>query len=324
MDKVQRIAPNSTFEFIIAQEHCAMRLDKFLSLQFSLYSRSFLQGLIENKQVSINNKQITKASTALKKDDVLTVSFPAERETKTVTQAETAHDIQIIAQHEHFLILNKPANLMVHSPNSKSTEFTLVHWLIAHYEEIKQIGCIDRPGIVHRLDKDTSGVIIIPRTNFAHATFGTLFMNRTISKTYLALVQGNPPDSGCIDYPIGRSAHYRARMTAFTQNEYMHPNTKVRNAVTNYKVLEYFNGYSLVEVKPLTGRTHQIRAHFAALGHPLVGDILYGGAPVYNMQRHALHAYSIAFDFQNESHVFTAEIPDDLKKTIAFMRTMKR
>lgn len=325
MKNTQLIAPNSTFTFTITQEQHPVRLDKYLATQFTLYSRSFLQGLIEGKLVSINNKPACKPSIILKEHDLLTVCFPPEITTHTPTmQPNNAHNVQIIAHHEHFLILNKPANLMVHTPSAKSTEFTLVDWLITHYEEIKQIGCIDRPGIVHRLDKDTSGVIIIPRTNMAHALFGAMFMNRTISKTYLALVHGNPADEGCIDYPIGRSLHYRSRMTAFPQGTHTPLNTKTRAATTHYRVIEYFNDCALVEAKPVTGRTHQIRAHFAALGHPLLGDTLYGGSNNLGIQRHALHAHSIAFSFQNTNHVFTADLPEDFKKTLEFIRITKR
>lgn len=329
MENTQLIAPNSTFTFIITQEQAPIRLDKYLATQFTLYSRSFLQGLIEDKLVSINNKLVSKPSTMLKEHDTLTVCFPPEKtlhsaSTQSDKQSNSAHNVQIIAHHEHFLILNKPAYLMVHTPGAKSTEFTLVDWLVAHYEDIKQVGCIDRPGIVHRLDKDTSGVIIIPRTNMAHATFGAMFMNRTISKTYLALVHGNPADEGCIDYPIGRSLHYRSRMTAFPPGTHMPINTKTRAATTNYRVIEYFNDCALVEVKPITGRTHQIRAHFAALGHPLLGDTLYGGSTNTGIKRHALHAHSIAFTFQNTNHIFTADLPEDFKQTLEFIRATKR
>ena len=316
-----RMAPNSTYTFEVSEDRFPVRLDQFLAGQFPAYSRSFIQKIIADGCVAINGTQIVKSSFQLKKHDTIVMRLPSENPVTIVPSLDLQPLVQIVFEHEHFLILNKPAGLMMHKPNVHSTEFTLVDWLLAHDHEIKNVGSIDRPGIVHRLDKDTSGIIIVARTNLAHAIFTKLFEQRLINKIYLAVVSGNPKErEGTIDFPIGRAINYRARMTAFSGHVPLI--TKTRHATTNYRVLEYFEDTALVEFKPTTGRTHQIRVHSAALGHPLIGDALYGNDSSL-ITRHALHAHSILFIFQNKSYVFTADLPEDLQKLLSNMRPIK-
>jgi 23S rRNA pseudouridine1911/1915/1917 synthase len=177
----------------------------------------------------------------------------------------------------------------------------------------------DRPGIVHRLDKDTSGLLLIARTNYAHATFNTLFQTRTIHKTYLALVHGHPPASGTIDLAIGRHPVNRHTMTTFKAGTYEAARHRTRNAFTAYTVLEYFDEYSLLEVKPVTGRTHQIRVHLAALGHPIVGDAVYGTASKL-IARQALHAHRLQFMFDGQEHIFTQPLPGDMANVVSSIK----
>ncbi len=318
MEHTSLITPNSTFSFTIPQEAVNKRLDHYIAQQFPLYSRSFFQRVIDDGLVSINGKPTSKSSTALRVQDVVTVQFPPERQTSAHTLTEKHREVEIIAQHEHFMVVFKPAGLIVHSPASHSTLPTLVDWILTNHAEIASVGAIDRPGIVHRLDKDTSGIMIIPRTNHAHNAFGEMFQNRSIKKTYLAIVHGHPQKMGVIDFPIGRDPRNPTRMATFPYSA-SGKSDAIRTATTHYKVLEYFNDHSLVEVKPVTGRTHQIRVHFAAIGHAIVSDAVYGRAS-HRIKRHALHAQALTFKFEGVQHEFSHEAPADFKALITSLK----
>lgn len=319
MENDTRALGQNTFSFTINTADAHQRLDAYLSQQFPAYSRSFLQRLIQEKQVTINNKPANKSSIVLKLHDTIVVQFPEASQPSTQKTIDPNIKVNIIFEHEHFLIINKPAGLMVHTPNHESQTPTLVDWIIAHYKEIALTGQADRPGIVHRLDKDTSGILIIGRTNYAHATFGAMFEGRTIHKTYVALVHGHPAKIGSIDLSIGRSPHLRTKMTTVPSTQLS--TIKTRAALTHYTVLEYFNDYSLVEVKPVTGRTHQIRVHMAAIGHPIVGDRVYG-KPSELIDRHALHAHAITFIFDSREYALSADIPEDMATVIEKLRAL--
>jgi len=314
MENNHLIAPNTVFCLKMASDQTQIRLDKYLCAQFPLYSRTFFQQLIIQKLITVNGISQIKPSLLLKAHDDIIIKFPGEPVIDVSNKIDPQLPITIIAEHEHFLIINKPANLMVHAPQHESQEFTLVDWILKNHTEIANIGCIDRPGIVHRLDKDTSGIIIIPRTNFAHTQLSSLFANRAIHKTYHAIVQGHPEKSGIIDAPIGRCKYNKTKMA-------ISPGTTgpVRNAISHYTVLEYFENSSLIEIKPVTGRTHQIRVHMASIGHPIIGDKVYGTlSPL--IDRQALHAYSINFEFNHETHYFIAPLTDDIEKTLEKLR----
>lgn len=316
MNKTTLIEPESTFNFTIEVE--SLRLDKFLTQQFPTYSRTFLQELIKTAAITVNDKPVNKPSTMLKKGDAISITMP---KAQSRPQIETSHDfrVSVLYTHEHFLIINKPAGLTVHeSETSVSGEPTLVDWIRTHYAEISHVGVLDRPGIVHRLDKDTSGIMIIARTNYGQQVIGALFKDRKISKTYLAIVEGHPAQEGVIDLPIGRHPTLRHKMHAFKPHE-KKANTPLREAETRFKVLQYFDNYALVQAKPVTGRTHQIRVHFAALGHPLIGDSVYGKKSAL-IKRHALHAYNIAFTFDGVPFAFTCSIPEDLTALISALK----
>lgn len=307
------IKHNTLFEYVVTPEQGGLRADRLVSQQFPLYSRSFLQQLFEDKLVAINNKPVAK-STRVKPTDHIVIQFPAQPEVDRAPLHENQIDVRLIFEHEHFLILHKPAGLIVHSPYPESTELSLVDWIMHHYEQVAHVGNIDRPGIVHRLDRNTSGIIVIARTNHGRAQLSSLFKERKMNKTYLALVHGHPEKTGSIELPIGRDPYERKQMRAFKdgalpdadQNVIRRDDVAVRYALTHYTVKEYFAQHSLVELKPVTGRTHQIRVHCAAIGHPLVGDHLYG-TPSPLLNRHALHAYSLSFTFDGTLFSFCAD-----------------
>lgn len=319
MERTGLISPNSTFSFTIPEEGANKRLDHYIAQQFPLYSRSFFQRVIEEGFVSINGKRTLKQGLSLRPSDVVMVQFPPERQVDPQVLTEKHRGIEIVAQNTHFLVLFKPAGLVVHAPAARSTVPTLVDWLLNNYAEIASVGAVDRPGIVHRLDKDTSGIMIIPRTNYAHTLFGQMFKDRAISKTYLAVVHGHPPKTGVIDLPIGRDPRNPTKMSTFPHSATGRSDT-IRTACTNYTVLEYFENHSLIEARPVTGRTHQIRVHFAAIGHPLVGDPVYGSTSQF-IKRHALHAHKLAFTFDGQSYEFSSEVPEDFK---ALLHSIKK
>jgi len=326
MEHTGLIAPNSTFTLQVSDGHQKIRLDRYIADQFPFYSRSYFQHMIDNNQITINGKQVDKASTPVLAGDTIVVQFAGER---SLTPSELTSDalaVEIIHEHEHFLTVNKPAGLLVHAPNLTSTEPTLVDWITHHYKDIAHVGCVDRPGIVHRLDKNTSGLMIIPRTNYAHSYFGELFRERNIHKTYYALVEGHPSPNGSIELAIGRDPVHRSKMKAFKVLDQFAAKShgiKMRHATSHYKVLEYFDELSLVEIKPITGRTHQIRVHLAAIGHPIVGDHIYGSTSSL-IDRHALHAGKISFEFDDKPYTCTAQLPDDMQQAIMQLRTSKK
>ncbi|BDC35156.1 pseudouridine synthase [Candidatus Dependentiae bacterium Noda2021] len=312
------IQPNSIIT-ITVQQTVSERIDKFLSEHIPQFSRSFFKRMVEEQRVLINDKIVQKPSVLLKEGDVVSVQFPAAPSETTSAQVVGDLGIKVLARTDHFLILSKPAPLLVHQPATAAGQPSVVDWLLAHFKELESVGYIERPGIVHRLDKDTSGLLIIARTNFAHNEFGRLFKDRHIHKTYWAVVQGHPEPEGTISYPIARSMSDRKKMAAFKTEPL---GLKLRSATTHYKVLEYFKDSALLEVKPVTGRTHQIRVHCAAIGHPIIGDIVYG-AKSKLINRQALHAHKLAFEFEGQNYEFTADLPTDFSDLLAQLRMQK-
>ncbi|OQA34351.1 MAG: Ribosomal large subunit pseudouridine synthase D [Candidatus Dependentiae bacterium ADurb.Bin331] len=302
---------HTTHSLIVPQEEEPKRADLFISQQFPLYSRTFFQTLIDQNLVMVNNKK-AKASTVIKPFDQITVQIPPVPTINYEASPEIKKklgeiDVNIVHEEREFLIISKPAGLMTHKPSPYNTEITLVDWLLSQWHQLALVGHHDRPGIVHRLDKDTSGLMIIPRTNHAHMIMSDLFKQRAIKKKYIALVHGHPARTGTIEFPIARDNVNRNKMT--------HTNQSGRPALTHFVVKEYFENSSLIEVSPITGRTHQIRVHCAAIGHPLIGDHLYGTKSSL-ISRHALHATSLTFAFNGKPFVFNQEMPMDMQQLI--------
>jgi len=276
------------------------RLDIFLAEKLS-ESRTRIKKLIEAKSILVNNAH-TKASYIISSDDEinLTISPPQKLELKG-----KEIPLDIIYEDTDFIVINKPVGLVVH-PGAGTDDNTLVHALLHHCQDLSGIGGVERPGIIHRLDKDTSGIILIAKNDNAHKKLSEQFKKRTIKKTYLALIEGTiKEDEGEINYPIGRNPKNRKKMTTFRE---IPENLSAKSAVTHYKVLGQKEHKALLEVTPLTGRTHQIRVHLAAIGHPIIGDPLYGNK---HGKRQLLHAYKISFFHPSTGQMmeFSAPLP---------------
>ncbi len=285
-----------TFE--ILKENSGKRLDNVLAL-FTNKSRSIVQKLIEDGNVKINNQIVNKSSSTVK-EGIIEISFP---EPKILELKSENLPLEIIYQDKDIIIINKEAGLSVH-PSHTSNESTLVNALLYHIKDLSNIGGVIRPGIVHRLDKDTSGILIVAKTNEAHSILSEDFKNRKIEKKYLAIVKGIfRIKQGEIRTLIGRDKKDRKKMSIKVEEG--------REAYSKYKVLEESDKFSLVEVEIKTGRTHQIRVHLSALGHPILGDELYGKKESY--PRQMLHAYSLAFSHPiNKKYLhFKTPLPKD-------------
>lgn len=284
-----------------------IRLDKALHDNFPEYSRSYFHQLIIDGVVSVNNKTALKPSTSIEDGDIITFYFPPPPSYKTTPRKI---DFEVIDEQPEFIVINKPAGLLVHAANTTSTEPTLVDGLLHLFSEFKDFDDSQRPGIIHRLDKDTSGIMLVARSIPAQFEFSKIFKQRSIKKSYLAVVQGHPEKEGTIDLPIGRHPTHRHKM--------VHYGIASRNATTHYKVLKYYEKSALIEAQIITGRTHQIRVHCAAIGHKLLGDQTYGiQSPHINRQ--ALHAWKISFDYKGKNFSYTCPAPKDFSSLLKIL-----
>jgi 23S rRNA pseudouridine1911/1915/1917 synthase len=321
------VEPNALFTITVPETNAADRIDRYITTLFTHYSRSYFQRIIDEGGITINGTIAKKPSAPICPNDIITIQFPAERTIEPTTLADQTLGITILATTEHFMMIHKPANLLVHAPSKNSSAITVADWILHNHNELASVGIVDRPGIIHRLDKETSGLLIITRTNHAHNTFGTLFRTRKIHKTYKAVVAGHPEKEGTITLAIGRDPINRIKMATFNEDCIDETgkigNVKVRHAKTDYKVIEYFDDAALIEIKPTTGRTHQIRVHMTALGHPIIGDQLYGKKSLL-IDRQALHAEQLSFTFDDTSYSFTNEIPADFQQLINSLRTSSK
>ena len=284
-------------QFKISPSDQGARLDKFLCKKMPEYSRAIIQKMIKEKNILINSLE-AKSSYKIKFGDIIDIKPP---ENKIDLSPDPSIKFDIIHDEKDFAVIGKPAGLVVY-PGIKHNEKTLINGLLAVWPEIKSAGEDPlRPGIVHRLDKDTSGIMIIAKNNSAFEYFKNLFKNRQVKKTYLALVHGIlTPREGIIDFPVRRSVSNPVKQVA-VKIKFQTENT--RPAITRYVVKQYLkdslgNEYTLVEAMPETGRMHQIRVHFAALGHSVVGDKIYQDKKTPKnipLENHFLHAADLNF-----------------------------
>jgi len=294
----------------VEKNNIGIRIDKFLAQEFFSLSRGEIIKNIKEGNILVN-KEIVKPSYKLKENDEIKsdISFVKE---ELVPNKEIK--LNLIYTDDNIIVVNKQAGLQVH-PDSNERKDTLVNSLLASFPEIKNVheeslGAYFRPGIVHRLDKETSGIVVIARNQKTFEELKELFKNRRIKKKYVALVYGQLKDKkGLITRPIARAGNYKKQTVAGLKTK-----TKIRGAVTEYKQLRRFNSYSLIEVRPLTGRMHQIRIHMFSIGHPIVGDKLYKSKSIKPnplAKRHLLHAQQLDFTLFGQKFSFFAPLPED-------------
>jgi 23S rRNA pseudouridine1911/1915/1917 synthase len=284
------------------------RLDQYLAGLDTGMTRSQLSRLIVEGQALVNGRP-AKPSSKVRASDSVSLSVPPPRPTGVVAQDIP---VTVVYQDESVVVIDKPAGLAVH-PGPGHPDMTLVNALLAMCPDIQGIGGEIRPGIVHRLDKDTSGLMMVAKTHQAHNDLSAQIKARQVTKGYLALVEGSLKSTeGKVDAPVGRHPRRRTRMAVVVGG---------KEARTNYKVRQELRGHSLVELYLETGRTHQIRVHMAHLGHPLVGDTTYGHAS-HLVDRHFLHAFHLGFKhpITGEPLDFKIDLPPDLTPAIDALR----
>ncbi len=312
------------FTLRIGPKDRGRRFDQFLSDTHLNLSRSQAKKLIEAEDVLLNQRP-AKASTHLKTDDVITGILPHP---KLLSLQPEPLPLAILYEDSSIIVIDKPPGMVVH-PAAGNPSGTLVNALLYHCKDLGGINGVLRPGIVHRLDKGTSGVMVVAKDDEAYHQLIKQFKNRTVEKIYLAIAWGPfAEEEGLIDSPIGRHPSERKRMSTRTK--------KARAAVTGWKVMERFNGFTLLEIHPRTGRTHQIRVHLSSMGHPLLGDSIYGRKgrdgsirdPVLKeclkkIGRQALHAHRLGFHHPrtSENVQFISPIPQDMKEVLECLRS---
>lgn len=275
-----------------------MRLDVYIAQQHG-FSRTHAQRLITERHVTLNGK-VQRASTLVKSTDVILCHIPELKKTPLIAQAIP---LDIVYEDDDFLAVNKSAGMVVH-PACGHWDGTLVNALLSHCGKLSNVGGVERPGIVHRLDKDTSGLVLVAKNDLAHQQLAKQFQNRTLTKKYRAMVEGNVKnDDGEIIQSLGRNPHDRKKVIVTTKTEY-HP----RQAISSYHVLKRYQSVTLLDVSIATGRTHQIRVHLAFIGHPVLGDPLYGHGNVSHPNMR-LQAYFLSFLHPRSKAPITLEIP---------------
>lgn len=291
----------------------AMRLDKFLVMKLPDFSRSRLQKLIENGNIWVDGVAAQKSGLMISQGSRIRVELPPPEPSMLVPEAIP---LDIIFENDDLLVVNKPAGMVVH-PAAGHESGTLVHAALAHAPEMKGIGGEKRPGVVHRLDKDTSGIILLAKNDKAHHWLQDQFRLRKAIKTYIALVDGKPPTpNGRIEAAVGRNGAHRQMMSVTGIK-------KGRAAVSEYHTLESFKEHTLLEVHPLTGRTHQVRVHLKFIGCPIAGDRVYGHHhPTIGLKRQFLHASRLTIRLPGEEkpRTFEARLPRELEQVLDKLR----
>lgn len=285
---------------IVNENDKGKRLDIYIAENFNELSRTMIKKLIESNNILVNGKS-EKVSYKVQANDNISIDVPEAKETKLKAQEIP---LDIIYEDSDIIVVNKPKGMVVHPANG-NPDGTLVNAILSICKNsLSGIGGELRPGIVHRLDKDTSGLIIVAKNDKAHINMSEQIKERNVKKTYIALVRGNvPEEEATINMPIGRSTKDRKKM-AVTKNG--------KQAITHFKVLKRYSKYTLLEIKIETGRTHQIRVHMAEIGYPVVGDAVYSnGKNEFGIEGQMLHAYKLEFmhPITNKHMELTATLP---------------
>lgn len=289
------------------------RLDKVVAAEVPELSRTQAQRLIEDGFVTLDGEVATKPGQRLERPATIAVRIPPPGPAGNLPQAIP---LDIIFENDDLLVVNKPAGMVVH-PAAGHSQGTLVNAVLGHAPDLDGVGDAQRPGIVHRLDRDTSGLIVVAKNDAAHRELQRQFKDREVEKVYLALVDGHlPTPTGRIEAAIGRDLRDRKRMAVVSERQ-------GRPAVTEYHVLEKFPAHTLLEARLLTGRTHQLRLHFAYLKCPIVGDTVYGRrTPSLPIERQCLHAARLTLKLPGggKARTFEAPLPDDLARILKLLR----
>jgi 23S rRNA pseudouridine1911/1915/1917 synthase len=289
-------------QFFVTEEEGGIRIDRYLADQCPDLSRTYLQKLLKSQEVSVNKKSV-KSNYKVTEGDVIELEIPAAVEPEIIAEEM---DLDIIYEDQDIILVNKPKGMVVH-PAAGHYSGTLVNGLMAHCRnDLSGINGVMRPGIVHRIDMDTTGVLIVCKNDMAHSSIAEQLKVHSITRKYYAIVHGVlKTEEGTVNAPIGRHPVDRKKMSINEKNG--------RNAVTHYKVLQHFHQYTYVECQLETGRTHQIRVHMASIGHPLLGDKVYGPAKCpFKLQGQTLHAGVLGFVHPRtgEYMEFTAPLPE--------------
>ena len=291
---------------VVQEQLVGNRLDKVLNDTLPDLSRSYLQALIKSDAVMVNDK-IEKANYKCRLNDKIELTIPEPEVLKVIPEAM---DLEIAHEDEYVIVVNKPSGMVVH-PAPGSMSGTLVNGLMAQIKDLSGINGILRPGIVHRIDKDTSGLLMVAKNDLAHESLVNQLVEKTVTRRYLALVHGViPHDNGTIDAPIGRDPKDRKKMAVKEGG---------KHAITHFKVVKRFQDFTLVECRLETGRTHQIRVHMRYIGFPLAGDLQYGPRKTIDVGHgQFLHAAVLGFDHPKtqEYMEFSAPLPDYFEETI--------
>jgi 23S rRNA pseudouridine1911/1915/1917 synthase len=302
---------------ITVTETTAERVDKYVAEKCSI-SRAQAQQLIQQGAVFVNAVSLKKPSYKVACRDIIELTLPEPDSCDSVMPEPI--DIELLYEDDHLVVVNKPAGMVVH-PAPGNRDGTVVNALLYHCNKLAQTGAPLRPGVAHRLDKDTSGVLVVAKTDEAYRNLITQFQERQVVKHYRAVVYGHIQQEGRIDLSIGRSRNDRKKMTTRTSHG--------KEAITIYKPLERYAQATLLDVQIATGRTHQIRVHFAALGHPTLGDSVYGNklavklnGKTFHIPRQMLHAYSLELTHpvSGQRTEFIAPIPQDMADFIQALR----
>lgn len=305
-----------THSFRVSSSSRGERLDRYLNAVCPDLSRSRIQYLIRTGQVLVNYMPVSSCNHRVRTDDIISLNIPPP---VTLELEPVSMELEILYEDEHIAVINKPAGLVVH-PGAGRESDTLVHGLLHHCTDLSGIGGAVRPGIVHRLDKDTSGIMIIAKNDLSHNALMTQFKERIVQKTYLALVKGAMKDlSGMVQTQLGRHPIHRKKIAVVTNG---------KHAITEWHRLKHNQTASLVSIRLHTGRTHQIRVHMAHIGHPLLGDSLYGGPVTLHIEgqeikiaRQMLHSHSlrIIHPISQKPMEWTSEPPEDMKKLMKML-----